>query len=132
MRFDSFHQTNIGDLLTRQAGEFSDRLFISSGDDQLTYLDVEEASQAFAQSCLKMGLKPKDRLALLLPNMATYVICLFGAAKAGLVVVPINIRRSPSEILSRLAKTKPRVLVTFSDPEKFKGTDHLALALSPG
>jgi fatty-acyl-CoA synthase len=130
MRFESLHHTSIGDLLSRQATEFPDRPFISFGDKQMTYTDVEGSSQAFASSCIQMGLKPKDRLALLLPNDPTYVIALFGAVKAGLVLVPINIRRSPAEVLSRLSKTSPRALVTFSEPEKFKGIDHLALALS--
>ena len=130
MRFESYHHTSIGDLLSRQAVEFPDHPFICFGEEQMTYMAVERAAQAFASSCIEMGLVPTDRLALFLPNDPTYVISLFGAAKAGLVLVPINIRRSPAGILSRLTKTRPKALVTFSDPKRYKGTDHLALVQS--
>ncbi|GAG72254.1 unnamed protein product, partial [marine sediment metagenome] len=130
MRFESFHHTSIGDLLSRQATAFPDHPFIGFDEEQMTYLDVERVSRAFAMSCIELGLKPKDRLALVLPNVPTFIVALFGAAKAGLILVPINIRRSPSEMLARLSKTRPKALVTFSEPERFKGTDHLALVLS--
>ena len=57
----------------------------------LTYLDLQERSDAFAaflQNDLK--LKKGDRIALQMPNLLQYPIALLGALKAGLIIVNTN------------------------------------------
>jgi fatty-acyl-CoA synthase len=126
MRFDSFHRTNIGDLISTQAARIPDRPFLHLDEERLTYGDVDRKSTALAGALRGLSLDPGDRLAVVLPNSPAFVVSMFAASKAGLVLVPINIRRSPSEMLSRLVKTNPRALITFSNPERFRGVDHLA------
>jgi fatty-acyl-CoA synthase len=62
---------------------------------------------------------------VILPNTPAFVVTIFAAAKAGLILVPVNVRRDSANVLARLTKTKPRALVTFSDPKQFNGTNHL-------
>ncbi len=130
MRFESFHNSNIGDILANQAARIPDRPYLRLDNEILTYGDAEQLSTALATSLREMGLLEGDRLAVILPNNPSFVLSLFGAAKAGILLVPINFRRSPPEMLARLLKTSPKALLTFSAPERFRGVDHLGLSLS--
>ncbi len=125
----SFDLLTIGELLTNQAKNHPDRVYLQIGDTDWTYTEAEEQAKALAGGLLDLSLKPGDRLAVLLPNIPAYVLTLFAAAKAGLILVPINVRRHATEIETRLAKTRPAALITFSDPEQYDGIDHLAVAL---
>ncbi len=129
MAFEAFHSTTLDALLERQAELRPDHTFLIQGDQRWTYAQVQEQAAALAGGLHELGLKAGDRLAVILPNDPAYVITLFAAARGGLILVPINIRRSREEVRSRLTRTEPRALIAFSDPESFKGKDHLAMAI---
>ncbi|HEY5728801.1 MAG TPA: AMP-binding protein [Anaerolineales bacterium] len=125
MTYESFHNTNIGELLSVQAVRFSNQTFLRLDGERLTYADVEYQSCALAAGLRGLGIQPGDRLGVILPNTPAFVITIFAAAKAGLILVPINVRRDSDNVLTRLIKTRPKALVTFSEPKEFNGTDHL-------
>ncbi|MFE7420323.1 AMP-binding protein [Rhodococcus sp. NPDC057529] len=56
----------------------------------LTYRDVDELSDGVADYLREQGFRPGDRLGLYLQNVPQFVLALFGAWKAGGVVVPLN------------------------------------------
>ncbi|MGP3998726.1 AMP-binding protein [Streptomyces sp. 8N706] len=56
----------------------------------LTYREVDELTDGVAHYLLERGFRPGDRLALYLQNVPQFVLALFGAWKAGGVVVPLN------------------------------------------
>src|SRR5688572_8026235 len=57
----------------------------------ITYAQVDAMTRAFAAWLQKeAGLKKGDRLAIMLPNVLQYPIAIFGALRAGLVVVNVN------------------------------------------
>lgn len=60
---------------------------VSSG---VTYAQLERESDALAAGLVSMGLKKGDRVALVMPNIAAFVISYFGILKAGGVVVATN------------------------------------------
>jgi fatty-acyl-CoA synthase len=126
--YDAFRQITLGELLTTQATNYPDRICLQLGDTKWTFAEAEDQAVALAKGLLGLGLQPGDRLAVILPNIAGYVLTLFAAAKAGLILVPINVRRHQTEVATRLAKTRPAALITFSDPDGFDGIDHLAIA----
>lgn len=127
MAFEHFHHTTLDRLLTAQAAAHPDRPFLTHAEERWTYAQTEAAAGSIAGSMRQLGLEPGDRLALLLPNVPAFVLALFGSAKAGLLTVPINVRRSREEVQQRLAKTRPKALITFSDPKNQHGVDHLQL-----
>jgi len=129
MTYEAFHNTTIGELLSVQAGRFSNQTFLRLNGERWSYAEVELQACSLAAGLRELGLQPGDRLAVTLPNTPAYVITIFAAAKAGLILVPINVRRDRADALARLAKTKPKALITFSDPKQFNGVDHLEMAL---
>jgi len=56
----------------------------------LTYGDLDRLSTAFAAALAADGVRPGDRVALLLPNCPQFIIAQFGIWKAGAIVVALN------------------------------------------
>jgi long-chain acyl-CoA synthetase len=64
------------------------------GDDErvIDYSHFNADCAALARGLLRMGLKKGDRIAILGLNRYEYLVALFGAPRAGLVPVPVNIK----------------------------------------
>jgi 3-isopropylmalate dehydratase small subunit len=128
MTYESFHHTTIGDLLSTQTQHYADRVFIRLNDQTWTYAETDRLAAALAAGLIDLGLRPGDRLAIILPNVPAYVITIFAAAKAGLILVPINIRRNKAEVQTRLIKTGAAALITDRSAVGPGNIDHLTLA----
>ena len=59
-------------------------------DATLTYRELDAHSKAFAAWLQQAGLRKGDRIAIMLPNTLQYPIAMFGALRAGIVVVNTN------------------------------------------
>ena len=82
----------------------------------LTYADIDRLSYRFACYLQNdLGLQPGDRLALQLPNILQYPVALYGALRAGLVVVNANPLYTPREIQHQLKDSGAKVLVLLSN-----------------
>ncbi|MEK7787353.1 MAG: class I adenylate-forming enzyme family protein, partial [Chloroflexota bacterium] len=115
MTFESFHHTTLGELLTAQASRFADRPFLIFGDERWSYAEAERQATAAATGLRGLGLQAGDRVAVILPNIPQYVIAVFAVAKAGLILNPINVRRHKSEVLLRMAKTRPAAVIADTE-----------------
>lgn len=65
---------------------------------RLTFAEVDQMSTAFGAYLHYRGLQPGDRIALMMPNLLQYPIALFGAIKAGIIVVNTNPLYTPREM----------------------------------
>ena len=63
----------------------------------LTRGDMRDRANRVANALHAIGLRPGDRLAVLAKNCLDYPTLYFGAAKAGVVIVPLNYRLAPGE-----------------------------------
>ena len=57
---------------------------------EISYAKFEQLSDAFAAALIDLGLKKGDRVTLLMPNSPQFLICQFGAWKAGAITSPLN------------------------------------------
>jgi fatty-acyl-CoA synthase len=64
----------------------------------ITYAQLEDRSRRVAQVLRRRGLRPGDRLALLLENHPRYAEIIWGAIRAGLYFTPINTHLTASEV----------------------------------
>ncbi|MCS7036682.1 MAG: AMP-binding protein [Saprospiraceae bacterium] len=64
----------------------------------ITFGEVDRLSNDFAAYLQSRGLEPGDRIALMMPNILQYPIALFGALRAGLIVVNTNPLYTPREM----------------------------------
>ncbi len=56
----------------------------------MTYAQLEQLSNDFANALIKLGVKKMDRVALVLPNTPQLVLTMLGTWKAGGIAVPLN------------------------------------------
>ncbi len=130
MAFEEFRNMTLGEILSLQAERYPNRSFLKMGDQHWSYQDIEEKANRMAAGLEELGLVAGDRIAIILPNIPSYIVSIFATANSGILFVPINIRRNEEDIFSRLNKTNPKALITGSYPELFDGVDHLEIALS--
>jgi long-chain acyl-CoA synthetase len=64
----------------------------------LTFAEVDRMATAFGAYLQSRGLQPGDRIALMMPNLLQYPIALFGALRAGLIIVNTNPLYTPREM----------------------------------
>lgn len=64
----------------------------------LTFAEVDQMSRNFGAYLQSRGLRPGDRIALMMPNLIQYPIALFGALRAGLILVNTNPLYTPREM----------------------------------
>ncbi|MFR9805041.1 long-chain-fatty-acid--CoA ligase [Pseudonocardia sp. RS010] len=102
---------SLGDLLTRVAGLGADRPAVTLGERTLTFGQLEARANQVARALRRSGLEPGDRLAVLLRNTPEFHELLFGAARAGVVLVALNWRLAPAEIAEILADAEAGVVV---------------------
>lgn len=57
---------------------------------EITYRELDQSSDALAAGLVNMGVKKGDRVAVVMPNTAAFVISYFGILKAGGVVAATN------------------------------------------
>ena len=94
---------NVGEIMTVNAVKFGDKmavkgLAVKDGFNELSFREYNEKGCRLANAWLDMGLKKGDRISVLLYNVMEFMDIYLAAAKAGMVVVPINFRWVGSEI----------------------------------
>ena len=107
----------IGYQLAIQAVQRPTQIALSYGAQQLTYLQLYENACRVANALYADGVRPGDRVAVLLHNCNAFVEILFACALSGVVFVPINFRLVGREVGMVLDACNPRLLVageTFS------------------
>jgi long-chain acyl-CoA synthetase len=88
--------------LSRAHGDRSALLFKGAS---VSYGVLETQSDAFAAAVASLGVRPGDRVALILPNCPQFMIAQFGVWKAGGVVVALNPIYSERELEAALEST---------------------------
>ncbi|MDH4567991.1 long-chain fatty acid--CoA ligase [Pseudomonas sp. BN414] len=82
---------NVQAVLKQSCQRFADKPAFSNLGKTLTYGELYELSGAFAAYLQNhTDLKPGDRIAVQLPNILQYPVVVFGAMRAGLIVVNTN------------------------------------------
>ncbi|MGQ0625822.1 MAG: class I adenylate-forming enzyme family protein [Sporichthyaceae bacterium] len=98
------------DVITANARIHGDAVAVVCEDLRLTWRQVEEETNRFANVLRGRGLGKGDKVALLMPASAQAWIAFWGSAKAGCVTVPLNVMLDPQS-LTRLAADADAVLV---------------------
>ncbi|HYK92636.1 MAG TPA: AMP-binding protein [Thermoplasmata archaeon] len=98
-------------LVRRKAAKNGHREAVRFPDGNLTYSEVNERSDRVAAGLLRAGLVRGDRIAAMLYNCRAFIELWFGAAKAGVVLVPLNTALKGSILRYELDDASPAGLV---------------------
>jgi long-chain acyl-CoA synthetase len=96
------------------AGRTPDLTAIRCADRELSYRQLRERSDLVARAIVAAGLVPGTRIAYLGNESVDYYATVFGCARSGTVLVPINFRLSPAEV-DHILRDSGSVLL-FADP----------------
>lgn len=107
--------STLGEILPFAARRYGDRTALVVGSDQLTYRQLDQASNAFANGLVGAGVRPGDRVMLYGPNAIEWMVAYFAIAKTGAVVNPINVMLTPSEVAFIVQDSGARVIVASAD-----------------
>lgn len=81
----------------------------------LSYAELDRKSLEFARYLRSAGLTKGDRVALMMPNVLQYPITLFGALRAGCVVVNCNPLYTPRELAHQLKDSGAKMIVVLEN-----------------
>ena len=103
---------SVVDVFERACRQHADRPAFTNMGVTLNYADLERHSAAFAAWLQNhTDLKPGDRIAVQMPNLLQYPIAVFGALRAGLIVVNTNPLYTVREMRHQFRDAGARALV---------------------
>ena len=89
---------NLASLLTESAARAPESPAVRLGEAELTFAGLDESSARLAALLRARGLRPGDRVGVMLPNVLEFPIAYYGVLRAGGVVVPMNVLLKRREI----------------------------------
>ena len=102
-------------LLEETCAEHGERVAFIQMGAQLTYRELDELTRAFAAWLQQQGFRKGERLAIMLPNTLQYPIAMFGALRAGLVVVNTNPLYTAPELVHQLSDSGATAILVLEN-----------------
>lgn len=103
--------SNVVQMVEEVFKKYSDKTAFSCMGKELTFANLDKLSRDFGAYLLSRGLESGDKVALMMPNLLQYPIALFGALRAGLVVVNTNPLYTPREMLHQFNDSGAKAIV---------------------
>jgi 3-oxocholest-4-en-26-oate---CoA ligase len=89
---------NIADLAEHAIDAVPDRVALISGDEELTYAQLEEKANRLAHYLIDRGVQKDDKVGLYCRNRIEIVIAMLGIIKASAILVNVNFRYVEGEL----------------------------------
>jgi len=103
---------SIGDLFEKSAKQYATRKAYINMDKALTYAELDKLSANFGAYCQSVLKLPRgSRIALMMPNLLQYPVCLYGALRAGYTVVNCNPLYTERELEHQLKDSGAEAIV---------------------
>ncbi len=93
------------------AQAFGERTFLVNEAERISFDAFGRAAMAFARHLVGAGVKPGDRVAVVMRNLPEWPVCFYGAALAGAVATPLNAWWSAGELAYGLKDSGAKVAV---------------------
>lgn len=104
-----------GHALSWAAAQFRDRPAVVFRDRSFSYTQIERRSNQLANALIGLGLRPGERLAVLLNNSVESIDSQFGAEKAAQTYVALNARHTLREQAAILNDAEASVLIAGTE-----------------
>jgi benzoate-CoA ligase family protein len=91
------------------------KVAIECGDERVTYQQLLERTNRVGNALLALGVRPEERVLLLLLDTPEFLYSFFGAIKIGAVAVPVNTQAKPQDYEYVLNDCRARIALV-SEP----------------
>lgn len=107
---------SLKEMLEQCCARFRERPAFTNLGVTLSYDQLDRLSRDFAAYLQQhLGLQKGERMAIMLPNLLQYPVALFGALRAGLVVVNVNPLYTARELQHQLADSGATAIVVLEN-----------------
>jgi long-chain acyl-CoA synthetase len=107
--------TSIRDVFEQVVAKFAERPAYTCMGRSITFADLNARSTAFGAFLQGRGLAKGARVALMMPNILPYPVCLFGTLNAGCTVVNVNPLYTARELEHQLSDSGAEVIVVVEN-----------------
>ena len=115
VEIDMSAYSSILDIFNQSCTKYRDQTAYLNFGKRLTYGDLDRLARDFAAWLQSKGLVKGDRIALMMPNILQYPVALFGAMKAGLIIVNTNPMYTARELKHQLEDSGARTIVVVEN-----------------
>src|ERR1700690_2017206 len=113
-RFGVWRPATLSEFLRRSAAEYGDRPFVITDERSVSYAEADAWASELADGLVALGVRPGDRVGMLMANYLEFVPVKFAIARAGAVAIPFNYLYRTEELRYVLAQSGAHVLITMT------------------
>src|SRR5262245_16847456 len=106
---------SIPELIDENIGKYRDRKAYICMGKSISFGDVDRLSNAFGAWLQSRGLAKGARVAVMMPNVLQYPVCVFGILRAGYTVVNVNPLYTPRELDYQLKDSGAEAIVILEN-----------------
>ena len=106
---------SLREVLEESCAKFGSRPAYSCMGRTITFTELDRLSAAFGAFLQARGLTKGARIALMMPNVLQYPVCLFGILRAGCTVVNVNPLYTPRELEYQLNDSGAEMIVVVEN-----------------
>ena len=130
-RFPVWRPQTLAGWIDTCAGRYGNRPLVLSDDARLSYSEVATESGRLADGLAALGVRPGDRVGMVMANYPQFVTVKFAIARVGAIAVPLNFFYRQDELRYVLGDSGCRVVVTMTG---FRGLDYQSMldGIMPG
>lgn len=122
-RVNRWERVSVGDIFERLTYSFPHKEAIVAWEGayadprnaRLTYKEADDKANQFANALIARGLERADRVFFFSDNSAEAFIAKIGAAKAGMVVTPVNTMMAPDVISYLIDLVEPEIFIADAE-----------------
>ena len=106
---------NLAQTVLDAGQEDPDHVAVKLDDAELTYKLLDGATAHIVGLLREHGVKPGDRVGIMLPNVPYFPVCYYGILRAGAIVVPMNVLLKKREVGYYLKDPEAKLLIAWDD-----------------
>lgn len=114
------NEGTINAILERMAREQPEKRVLTAVDGAMTLSELDRTANRIGHALIKRGIRPHDRVLLLMRRTHALVACVFGVLKAGAAFIPMD-PNYPRERINQILEDSDAALIITDVPEVAEG-----------
>ncbi|QQS14489.1 MAG: acyl--CoA ligase [Rhodospirillales bacterium] len=122
-RYPVWTPTTMDVRLADAVAAYAARPYVLTDDTAMTYAEVSARAERLARGLRAMGVRPGDRVAMVMANHPEFVPIAYAVWRLGAALIPVNFLFKAEELAYVVGQSECRLVVTMAS---FRGLDYLA------
>jgi long-chain acyl-CoA synthetase len=106
---------NLAQTILDAGQQDPDHIAVKLDDTEMSYAMLDGATAHMVGLLHEHGVKPGDRVGIMLPNVPYFPVCYYGILRAGAIVVPMNVLLKKREVGYYLSDPEAKLLIAWAD-----------------